>query len=69
MNGATETTVEQGPTVVDGIYFQARVSVPPTHADAYATPVLTAKKDGELQATDKGLDCLIWDVTKNVWKR
>ena len=33
-NGATETSVAQGPTAVDGAYFQVRVSVTPKLADA-----------------------------------
>ena len=70
-NGVTETSVGRGPAGVDEAYLPVRASVTRTPAVAYATPitidVVTAKKMGFHQAIDEGLDCHVWDVTKNVW--
>ena len=50
-----------GPTCVDEVYLPVRASEP---ADAYATPLIAVV---DHQAIDEGLDCLVWDVIKNVW--
>ena len=47
--------MEHGPTAVDGDYFQERASVTLELVDAYATPIVTAKKMVSFRQPTKAL--------------
>ena len=55
------TSVGRGPIATGTAHSPVRVSV----TRGPAVVVVAAKKMH--QATDEGLDCLVWDVTRNVW--
>ena len=66
-----KTTVGQGPNGVDEAYLLVRASVTRTPADTRKNTnnsrCRLRHEDGYHQATDEGIDCVAWDVTKNVW--
>ena len=79
------TSVGHGPTGIDTAHSPVSVSVTPTLAEKGNPPAKggeTGTRHGKtstqaamsslankVTATDKSRDCLVWDVTKNVWQQ